>query len=327
MKNKTKLLALWAFLFFIIPINIFAYSNYIIPGGENIGIEVNSKGVLIVGFYKVDNNFIARDSGFLVGDSIIEVNNKTVSSIDDMVSAIKENSNESVEFTILRDKQKKTIKMSENIDNDGVYKTGMYVKDKIVGIGTLTYIDPNTKIFGALGHEIDEKTTAEKFEIKDGKIFKSNVTGIERSESGNAGEKNANYDTSTVYGKIDENTKSGIFGNYTDEIPDVASLKVASKDEVRTGEATIKTVIDGDKVEEFTINIIKIDKNSETKNILFEITDEKLLKKTGGVVQGMSGSPIIQNQMIIGAVTHVIVNDATKGYGIFITTMLEEGEN
>lgn len=327
MKLKNKLLVLWTFLLLIVPINIFAYSDYIIPGGENVGIEVHSKGVLVVGFYKVNDKFIARDNGFLVGDSIMKVNNKEISSIEDMVNVIKENNNKDIEFTINRDDKEKTITMSENIDKDGVYKTGMYVKDKIIGIGTLTFIDPNTKIFGALGHEITEKTTAEKFEIKDGKIFKSNVTGIERSESGSAGEKKAEYDTNTVYGKIDENTSSGIFGDYTDTLPNTNTLKVASIDEIRTGEAKIRTVVDNNKVEEFTINIIRTDKNNDTKNILFEVTDKSLLEKTGGVVQGMSGSPIIQNEMIVGAVTHVIVNDTTKGYGIFITTMLKEGDD
>lgn len=327
MKFKNKLLVLWTFLLFIVPINIFAYSNYIIPGGENVGIEVNSRGVLVVGFYKVNDQFIARDSGFLVGDSIIKVNEEEVSSIDNMVSVIEKNENKDIQFTILRDGKSKTLTMTEEVDSNGVYKTGMYVKDKIVGIGTLTYIDPNTKIFGALGHEIDEKTTAEKFEIKDGKIFKSTVTGIERSESGSAGEKNAEYNSNEVYGKIAENTTSGIFGDYTEALPDTNTLKVANPDEVRTGEARIRTVVEQNKIEEFTINIIKIDQSSDTKNILFEITDKDLLSKTGGVVQGMSGSPIIQNEMIVGAVTHVIVNDTKKGYGIFITTMLKEGDS
>lgn len=327
MKFKNKLLVLWTFLLFIVPINIFAYSNYIIPGGENVGIEVNSNGVLVVGFYKVNDQFIARDSGFLVGDSIIKVNEEEVSSIDNMVSVIEKSENRDIQFTILRDGKSKTLTMTEEVDSNGVYKTGMYVKDKIVGIGTLTYIDPNTKIFGALGHEIDEKTTAEKFEIKDGKIFKSTVTGIERSESGSAGEKNAEYNSNEVYGKIAENTTSGIFGDYTEALPDTNTLKVANPDEVRTGEARIRTVVEQNKIEEFTINIIKLDQNSDTKNILFEITDKDLLSKTGGVVQGMSGSPIIQNEMIVGAVTHVIVNDTKKGYGIFITTMLKEGDS
>ena len=136
-----------------------------------------------------------------------------------------------------------------------------------------------------------------------------------------------NYDKNKVYGNIKENTPSGIFGDYTDALPDAKELKVASKDEVKVGPATIRTVINNNEIKEYNINIIKIDKSSDIKNILFEITDEELLKKTGGVVQGMSGSPILQNNMIVGAVTHVIVNDTKKGYGIFITTMLKEAEN
>ena len=242
-----------------------------------------------------------------------------------MVDTLKNIDTTGIKFTILRDNKEKDIYL-EVLQKEGIYKTGMYVKDKIVGIGTLTYIDPATKIFGALGHEIDEKSTLEKFEIKDGKIFKSDVIGINRSSDGEAGEKNANFDTDTVYGNITKNEISGIFGNYTSDIDNLSKLKVAEKDEIRTGKATIRTVINDNNIEEFEINIIKIDKSNDTKNILFEITDKNLLKQTGGVVQGMSGSPIIQNNMIIGAVTHVIVNDPTKGYGIFITTMLKDGD-
>lgn len=328
MKFKNKLLiAIWTFLVFIVPINSYAYSDYIIPGGENVGIEVHSNGVLVVGFYKVNDEFIAKDSGFIVGDKIIKVNNATVNSIDEMVSSINNSKEDEITYTVKRGSKEKQLTLKRTTESDGVFKTGIYVKDNIIGIGTLTFVDPNTKKFGALGHEILEKTTAQKFEIKDGKIFKSDVTGIERSENGSAGEKNANYNKNEVYGEIKENTSSGIFGNYTSELPDAGQLKVATKDEVKTGEATIRTVISNNEIKEYKINIIKVDKSSKTKNILFEITDEELLKKTGGVIQGMSGSPIIQENMIIGAVTHVIVNNTKRGYGIFITTMLEEADS
>lgn len=328
MKFKNKLLiTIWTFLVLIVPINTYAYSDYIIPGGDNVGIEVRSDGVLVVGFYKVNDEFIAKDSGFMVGDKIVKVNNTEITTIDDMVNVIKDASSDNITYTIKRDNKEKKISLNRASEEDGVYKTGIYVKDNILGIGTLTFIDPDTKKFGALGHEILEKTTAQKFEIKDGKIFKSDVTGVERSENGSAGEKNANYNKNEVYGEIKENTSSGIFGNYTYDLPNTDKIKVATKDEVKTGEATIRTVIDSNEVKEYKINILKIDKNSEIKNILFEITDEELLNKTGGVIQGMSGSPIIQNDMIVGAVTHVIVNDTKKGYGIFITTMLEEADS
>lgn len=324
-KNKLHIFVL--FLLFILPLNVFAYSDYIIPGGKTIGIEVNSKGVLVVGFYKVDHTYIGRDSGFEVGDKILKVDAKEVNSIDEMVQAIEANESKRVKFIVDRNHSSVELTLSLSEDEAGVYKTGLYVKDQITGIGTLTYIDPGSRKFGALGHEIMEKTTAMKFEIKDGTIFNANVTGITKSEKNKAGEKNATYNKNEVYGKIEGNEISGIFGEYTESLPESEKLKVAKPEEVHTGTATIKTVVDKDIVSEYTIEILKLDDRNKTKNILFEITDPKLLEKTGGVVQGMSGSPIVQDNKIVGAVTHVIVNDSTKGYGIFITTMLKEGED
>lgn len=327
MKIKNKLLSLMVLLLFIIPLNVFAYSSHIIPGGETIGIEVNSKGVLVVGFYKVNNSYIGRNAGFEVGDKIIKLDGVDVNSISSMIEIINKSTKNTVEFTILRGSSEKNISLNLTEGSDGVLKTGLYVKDSINGIGTLTYIDPETMIFGALGHEIIEKTTAKKFEIKDGIIFGADVVAIEKSTNGNAGEKNAKYDKTEVFGKITGNEISGIFGTYTKELLNKEKLEVAESKDIKTGKATIRTVIKDDKVEEFSINILKLDESNETKNILFEVIDERLLKEAGGIVQGMSGSPIIQNGKIIGAVTHVIVNDTTKGYGIFITTMLKEGEN
>lgn len=315
-------------ILFIIPINIYAYSKYIVPGGETIGIEVNSKGVLVVGFYEVDSRYIGKDAGFEVGDSITKINGTEVNSINEMVNVVNEeaSSDNKLDVTIIRNDKSSNLSLNMICDSNDVCKTGLYVKDSITGIGTLTYIDPTTTIFGALGHEIVEKTTGEKFEIKDGKIFNATVTDNTRSENGSPGEKNATYNESITYGEINANEESGVFGKYTEEILENEAIEVASKDEVKTGEAFIRTVLSGNEVKDYSINILNINKDSDIKNILFEITDEELLSKTGGVIQGMSGSPIIQNNKIIGAVTHVIVSDTKKGYGIFITTMLEEGD-
>ena len=326
MKKNKLLTIIWLLIITIIPINVLAYSDFIIPGGANVGIEVNSDGVLVVGFYEVDNKLIAKDNGFKIGDRIIKVNDSKVNSIDDMVNVVKESNSEIVNYTVIRDNNEIILK-TNRINQDGVYKTGIYVKDSIQGIGTLTFIDPGTLKFGALGHEILEKTTSKKFEIKDGKIFKSDVTSINKSEDGKAGEKNARYDRSKVYGNITENTTSGIFGNYTAKLPNEEKLKVGTEKDIHLGEAKIRTVINNNEVKEFKINIIKLNPNSDTKNILFEIVDNELLENAGGVVQGMSGSPILQDDKIVGAVTHVIVNDSKKGYGIFITTMLKEADN
>lgn len=327
MKIKNKLLlTILLLIITIVPVNTLAYSNYVIASGKTIGIEVNSSGVLIVGFYEVDNTYLAKDAGFEIGDKITKINETKVNSISEMVTALKQIENYETTFTIIRNNKEKTIRIQLKEDENKILKTGLYVKDQINGIGTLTYIDPKTKRFGALGHEIIETTTAQKFEIKDGKIFQASVSNIKKSRDGLAGEKNATYDKTTSEGAIDNNDITGIYGNYQEEISNMDTLEVGTNEDVKNGKAIIKTVIENNQVEEFNINIIAIDPNSKTKNILFEITDERLLNKTGGVVQGMSGSPIIQNNKIIGAVNYVIVNDTKKGYGIFITTMLEEGE-
>lgn len=325
-KNTTILLLL---SLFIIPTYALAYSDYVIAGGENIGIELNSSGIIIVGTYSINNINPAKEAGLQNGDKIIKINNKDVDNISNMLSVIEESNNkEKLSITYLRGTKENTANIKLVKSDDNIYKTGLYVKDSITGVGTLTYIDPNTKLFGALGHEIIEKNTGQKLEIKDGKIYSSTVTGVTRSSIGSPGEKNARYDSSKVFGKVFENTNKGIFGTYTSEIPNKNLYSVAKVEDISTGKASIFTVIDNDKVEEFTINILRINKNdSVTKNILFEVTDERLLQVTGGIVQGMSGSPIIQGKNIIGAVTHVVVDDPTKGYGIFITKMLEEAEN
>ena len=315
-------------ILFIMPQNIYAYSKYIIPGGETIGIEVNSKGILVVGFYEVDSKYIGKDAGFEIGDVITEINNTKVSNIEEMVNAVNDEASKDnkLDVTIIRDGKSSSLTLNMVCDSSNVCKTGIYVKDEITGVGTLTYIDPKTTIFGALGHEITERTTGERFEIKDGKIFNATVTDNIKSESGSPGEKNAIYDENITYGEIDANEESGIFGKYTSEILEDDALEVGTKDDVKTGEASIRTVLNGNDVKDYTINILNINIDTDIKNILFEITDQELLNKTGGVIQGMSGSPIIQNNKIVGAVTHVIVNDTKKGYGIFITTMLEDGD-
>lgn len=327
--RKLTTFALLLLVNIMIPLNVFAYSDYILAGGQNIGIQLNSNGILIVGTYKVGNNDPAQDADLQTGDKIIAINHEYVQSIEEMLKIINElNNPTSIEISYLRGSKNKETTLNLVMDDNQVYKTGLYVKDSINGVGTLTFIDPNTKIYGALGHEIIEKTTGQKLEIKDGKIYSSIVTGITPSNEGNPGEKNARYDIEDIYGNITENSSAGIFGTYTDTLPNTKLYKVASFEEIKLGKASILTVINDNNIKEFEINILKISpEQTKTKNILFEVTDKTLLDTTGGIVQGMSGSPIIQEDKIIGAVTHVVVDDCTKGYGIFITNMLEEAEN
>ena len=308
------------------PINVLAYSEYIIPGGETLGIEVKSNGIMIIGFYKVSGKYNKGSTELRSGDYIIKVNNKEVNTVNELTKAIENNvSNGFVELTFKRDNKIKTSKLNL-VENNGMYKTGLYVKDSITGIGTLSYIDPETKIFGALGHEIIESNSNSVVEIKTGTIFKNKITSIDKSINGNPGSKNAKFEYDKLYGDIYKNSNYGIYGSYTAELPNKELIEVGNPEEVKIGNATIYTVLDDENVNKYEINITSINKTNKVKNINFDIKDKELINKTGGVVQGMSGSPIIQDNKIIGAVTHVVIDNVTSGYGIFITTMLKEGE-
>lgn len=308
-----------------IPINVLAYSEYIIAGGQNIGIEIKSKGVMVVGTYEVNGKNIASESGIKLGDVIVSIDDEKIASVNDMISKVSK-SDGTIKIGYIRNDITKYTDLKLYKENN-TYKTGIYVKDSITGIGTLTFIDPNTKFFGALGHEIIEKNTGKLLESSSGTIFDSEVINIEPSTDGNAGEKNARYYIERVNGNVFENTTQGIFGKYIATIDENKLYKVANFNEIEKGEAKILTVLDGTEVKEYNIEITKLIEKQKVKNITFSITDPILLERTGGIVQGMSGSPIIQGDKIIGAVTHVVLDDPTKGYGIFIRNMLEEAEN
>ena len=326
-KFKKSIFLLLLFLF-IIPINVFAYSDKIIVGGQNIGISLNSKGVLIVGTYEVNGTSPAKEAGLKTGDIIEKINGNKISNIEQMATEINKVKEEKISLTYLRNNKEKETTLNLYKDENNIYKTGLYVKDSVTGIGTLTFIDPNTKIFGALGHEIQEQATGKIFEIKDGTIFSSEVTDVVPSSDGSPGEKRAEYNKEDVTGEVKENTTQGIFGEYTAEISGGKTYNVAEPSEIKKGNAKILTVLNGTEVKGYEINITQINSEKQkNKNFVFEIIDKELLNKTNGIIQGMSGSPIIQGDNIIGAVTHVVIDNPHKGYGIFITNMLEEEQN
>lgn len=301
-------------LLLVIPGYTFAYSDYIIASGENIGIKLKSNGIIIMGRYDDTNSLLEK------GDIIISVNNTKNLDIDKFTNIISKNDIDSIKIGYIRDGDfKETIL---NVNNG---KTGLYLKDTIAGIGTLTFIDPNTKIYGALGHEIVDSVSGTIVDIKDGNIYDSKVIDITRSSSGVPGEKNASINSSSNKGDIDINTNKGLFGDYEGYLDNNSLYKVASHNNVKKGKAYILTELDDNEIKKYEINITKIDTKSSIKNITFKITDERLLE-IGGIVQGMSGSPIIQGDYIVGAVTHVVVDNPKKGYGILITNMLEEAE-
>lgn len=305
------------------PLNVFAYSNEVILGGSTIGINIESD-VMVIGFYKIGGKY--HKSDLVEGDIITKVEDDEIHTINDLSTSLEKYvEQEEITITYLRGDKENTTLLSLYFE-DGMYKTGLYVKDGVTGIGTLTFIDPATNTYGALGHEVLESTTSKIVEVRSGSIFENSITSIDSSANGDPGSKNAKFYYNNIYGDIDKNTKYGIYGTYTKEYDDTSLIEVADSSEVKIGPAVIYTVLEDEKVEKFEIEITKINENSEIKNISFEIIDQELLDKTGGVVQGMSGSPIVQNDKLIGAVTHVVTDNVTTGYGLFITTMLEESE-
>lgn len=312
---------------FIIPYKILAYSNYIIASGESVGIKLNTNGIIIAGSYEINGHNTLIEAGLKAGDIINQINSNDVNRVEEMVNIIENCNCDNLKIKYTRDSKTKITTLNLYKDS-GILKTGLYVKDSVSGVGTLTFIDPNTRLFGVLGHEITDVNTGKIIESKDGNIFNSSITSITRSSKGNPGEKNAILYSDKIDGEIFENTNKGIFGNYTSAINKEKLYKVANTNDIKTGSAKILTVLDGEKVEEFDIQILSVkETNDKLKNIEIEITDKKLLDKSGGVVQGMSGSPIIQGEYIIGAITHVVVENPHKGYGILIKNMLEEAEN
>ena len=320
-----KLLAL---LLIIIPLNLLAYSNTIIPGGETIGIEIKTKGLVVVGFYKVNDKYIGGET-LKTGDIITKIDGKEVNSIDDLTNIIDTNEIiDKINITIKRN-NKEIDTYLRLLKEDNTYKTGLYIKDKVYGVGTLTYVDPETKIYGSLGHQVLMSESTSALEVKEGNICEANVEGIDRSENGLVGNKNARIDTNNAVGTINKNSTLGLYGKFNNPLDNKEALQIKKFDEINLGRAYIYTELEENNIKKYEIEIVSINKKDikTNRSITFIIKDEELLNKAGGIVQGMSGSPIIQDNKIIGAVTHVVVDNVEKGYAIYIETMLEEGEN
>ncbi|MDC3415473.1 SpoIVB peptidase [Aquibacillus salsiterrae] len=309
----------------------------VIPGGQSIGVNLQTLGVLVVGHHlvKTDEGEVSpgEDAEIKVGDTILSINDQEISSMKDVAPFVKEagEKGESLSVEVKRGKETFTTDLKPYLDKrDNEYRIGLYIRDSAAGIGTMTFYDPKSKKYGALGHVISDMDTRKPIEINDGTIVRSTVKSINKGSNGTPGEKRAEFSAKEgVIGNITENTPFGVFGKLNKQISNGKwnkPMPIALSNEVEEGPAKILTVVEGEKVEEFDVKIINSvpQKYPETKGMIVKITDKELLEKTGGIVQGMSGSPIIQNGKVIGAVTHVFVNDPTSGYGVFIEWMLNE---
>lgn len=299
----------------------------LIPVGHTVGIKLFSRGVLVVKLAEGDTP--AKACGLAAGDVIVQCAGNAVTSTEQFQSLLQNAAGEAAELEVRRGS--KTLDLSvtaDDSDGDGKYAIGAWIRDSMAGIGTMTFYDPDTNTFGALGHGITDVDTAALMPFSSGSILPSTVKTVKRGETGAAGELKGDFDLTGDTGSLYANTSGGVFGTLTDqeliERLNENPLPVAENDQVHTGKATILANVDGDTVKEYDIEITKIlNTDSAGRNLLLTVTDPELLEKTGGIVQGMSGSPILQDGRLVGAVTHVLLGDPTRGYGLFIRNMLK----
>lgn len=293
--------------------------------GTPFGIKIYTDGVLVVGFSEVKSENgekePAKKAGIKEGDFIVSLNGTNVYTNEEVMDIIKNSMGESITARIVRKGTKMTVRFKATLSDDGIYRAGMWVKDSSAGIGTLTFYSPVTNIICGLGHGIADGDTGTLLTLNHGEFVSAKVVSVEKGVNGNPGELKGRF-TSKSISHFSKNTDNGVYGEAKCDIDTSNLIKIAMKQEVRNGAAHILTTVDGETPEYYSCNI-RVKGMGATQNLLVEVTDKRLLEKTGGIVQGMSGSPIIQNGKLIGAVTHVLVDDCKKGYGIFAETMLE----
>lgn len=303
----------------------------VLVSGSPVGIYMETKGVLVIDSGEItDREGIRRTPAEHIiqsGDYICEIDGKVLTGKRQLMQLVRENQGEPMELQVIRHQETIKLEMTPVETEDGSYKLGIWVRDNIQGIGTLTYVEPDGT-FGALGHGISDTDTGERLEISDGDLYRADILSIRKGTAGTPGELRGviNYREENRIGTICGNSQYGIRGQmepgkYTESMK---KIPTGLKQEIQTGKAEIRCDI-GDGIREYQCEILEIDSNARDTNKCFvlRITDDGLLSRTGGIVQGMSGSPVLQNGKLIGAITHVFVNDPTKGYGIFIENMME----
>lgn len=304
------------------------------PGGTSIGIKLSTEGVLVVGFSEIEteNGTVespAGNSGLKLGDLLISINNQKIESSKDLSKKLKAVDEPFVNIEYIRDNEKNSLSL-ELLKEEDDYKLGLWVRDSTSGIGTLTFYHNETNKFGALGHSITDGDTNKMFTIKDGELVSSSIINVKKGEKGNPGELRGIFtDKNSNIGRIEKNTHAGIFGESSEQLINPIfnkPIKVGFRNEIKEGPATILTTVDEEGPKEYEIEIVNLlpQDVSGPKSMVIKVTDEELLEKTGGIVQGMSGSPIIQDGKIVGAVTHVLINKPEVGYGIYIEWMLQD---
>ncbi|MBR4241961.1 MAG: SpoIVB peptidase [Eubacterium sp.] len=301
--------------------------------GEAFGIKLYTNGVIVVGTQSVETSEgrinPASEAGIKTGDIIVSINNINVYSSNEVKEILNDNNGAAYKIKLKRDGRYKNFVLNPVFcDREGCWKAGMWVRDSTAGIGTITYYDKKTGTFGALGHQVNDVDTNEIMPLLEGEAVCADVTKIQKASPGITGSLNCDFQE-TVIGKLLDNSNLGLYGAYSFINENAIPVGVAKINETEKGAAQIISTVEGQTPKKSDIEITRVHRRqgNSQKDIVFRITDKKLLEKTGGIVQGMSGSPIVQNNKLIGAVTHVIVNNPEKGYAVFAETMLEKSDS
>ena len=307
----------------------------VIPVGKAVGIKLFSDGVVVVGTSDIatEGGSVnpAKACGLREGDIITHINSTEVDTIEEVSALLQELEGETMSIRAIRDdKQVQLTATAALCASDGAYKLGAWIRDSMAGIGTVTFYCPGSGAFGALGHGINDVDTAKLMPLDSGSILPAVVAGVQKGRAGAPGQLQGVFDTDATLGLLSANTDGGVFGVMADSgWVEGTAVEAAAREEAAPGPATILCNISGERVEEYAIEIAKVfpQREDDCRDYLLKVTDPRLLDATGGIVQGMSGSPILQNGKIVGAVTHVLVDDPTSGYGIWVGRMLQQCDN
>lgn len=302
-------------------------TQLLVPVGKAIGVKLFAEGVLVVGLSENEGAISpAKKGGMKAGDLILTMNDVTIGSTEHLQSLLAENGEREAAFGVRRGGRLVKLAVCPKKGQDGVCRLGAWIRDSMAGIGTVTFYDPASGVFGALGHGINDVDTAVLMKLQSGAITPASVAGVVKGVNGRPGELRGAFSSSQDLGTLYANTESGVFGHLQDPGTFTGTpVPVATAEEVHTGQATILANVAGTEVEEYTVEILKVYSNtSDTRDLMLRVTDPRLLEKTGGIVQGMSGSPILQDGKLVGAVTHVLIDHADRGYGILAQNMLDQ---
>jgi stage IV sporulation protein B len=303
----------------------------LVPMGCAVGIQMNTNGILVVGLTVDETSGTvspAGDAGILPGDLIVKLGAVDVTTAADFMAAVETLDGEDISITVRRGERLIQYTVKPEVGEDGACRLGVWLRDGVSGIGTITFYDPETGVYGALGHAINDMDTGLIMPLGKGSIMEATVVDVKRGAAGCPGELCGCYDAEKCKGSILLNTACGIYGIMSAAAPaDAQALPVAGEDEIVLGKATILSNVSGQDIQAYEVEITRVYRNDGSgRSMMISVTDPDLLAATGGIVQGMSGSPIIQNGKLVGAVTHVLVNDPTRGYGISISRMLEQAD-